>query len=1405
MNFDPLNKAACLVNLVDGGDAGNQPDARCNDAAFASAHPDICGSQSYLIIKPSSALIMRLSGVSYTVFEYANGIESQVIDGLHFTSSNPDIFLIGASTGSGTGLAKGSSIITVTRNGLSASATVTVLDSTVGCSETAVKSFILVDNSRSTSLSFGGVWNTRLDFAKAAAQRWADKLIVVDGAAKDGFKVSSFSDSIVDVTGDYIGDQTILDADINAIQQTLDKTDIFDPLSAAILDLTLAVADEKVLILISDGEQTTSTNFQPILDSAASFKAAGGVIIAIGLRASGLGFDLLERIATGGFFLNGTTATAQAVLDGLAFLKSAVCAGECVAAGDVYENRAQLDYSSFKNWEVIKGQVDLIGNGEYDYLPGNGLYVDMIGSHGYTRDNTIRSIDRFSLVAGSDYTIAFDVAGNNRQDVGPQSIKVYLRDPDAPATDPNIFEHLVSPEWDAGFQLYSFTFNSPKTLSAKIYFQQVLADATLDSPFGNILDDVVFSDANLNVLLSDNFDSENSTYIPPACGTSGIFQSPVQDPPAPSYLFSPYPGGNMDDCGSTPLDDAGVGARTKTEVSDGTYFQFTTPNFINQVAFTYAAAATWPLTISGSNDLISWVVIKSVNVIGSPNTGSAVLFDPVKYTYIKLAYNKASVSISAYSFSGISQIQCKYLYAISYLTTSGETKLSPLSDISSIDFSTKEDSAVTVTMPVPSDPRVTSKRLWRNDNNASSSMLLLAVVAVSASTYIDIETHGVFSSRASSFPAPPTYNSTLGGGFLALIPPMASPSSAFGTASSNSDDGFNHAFGAFSGVQYDLNSPGSFWQSAVPNSDQSIQFQFSTAQTVSQYSFAGSSGRDSSPTSWTLQGSNDGSNWVVLDTVVHHVWTNSNAHYVSDNHNVDVFNIPNTTPYIYYKIVVTDSVNKAALISLFAGYQIWQLQMYASVPGMSYGYVSSYYGCYGDQCSQSASEAAQYQDPNPLPDIESGAQPQKFTSTQNACAACLDGNVNTSPVSAVPLMTTDSTPSGLASANSEFGFPNSDAHNAFDGDDSTAWFAFNGNPPEFLQYKFAAAMAASAYSVKVLQQQIPVFVPAPVTYPLGFDFQASNDGSNWITLDSQASLIWSPGEEKRFPVSNSSAYLYYRLNYGGSEQSGLGEICKFGIYGSAPSQICKQGTATSYISQSDADSKALAAATNAANSALNCVHIYTSTQSYTAVCPLGNGTPVTQTANASSFVSQADADASATAVAKAAAIAALVCSNSNNTQQITINDNAAASPYPSVKVVSGLVGHITKVTVAINGLRHSYPNDISMLLVSPSGTKVNIIRSCGGQVLVTGINLVLDDSAGSSLSNTTMANGTFKPTQFGLFNAFPAPCPTGTPLLTLAAFIGEVGNGAWALYVQDTKSQDAGLIAAGFDLTIASA
>ncbi len=144
---------------------------------------------------------------------------------------------------------------------------------------------------------------------------------------------------------------------------------------------------------------------------------------------------------------------------------------------------------------------------------------------------------------------------------------------------------------------------------------------------------------------------------------------------------------------------------------------------------------------------------------------------------------------------------------------------------------------------------------------------------------------------------------------------------------------------------------------------------------------------------------------------------------------------------------------------------------------------------------------------------------------------------------------------------------------------------------------------------------------------------------------------------------------------------------------------------------------------------------------------------------------------------------------------ITINSSGSATPYPSTINVSGLPASGVKVKqVLINGLSHTFPSDIDMLLQSPTATNVVLISDQGGSNTISNVNLVFQD--GSPAIGTTIVSGTFRPTVDTGSDTYPAPGPgTVTPpsIPTLSSFTGNL-NGTWNLFVVDDASGDAGSI-----------
>ena len=156
-----------------------------------------------------------------------------------------------------------------------------------------------------------------------------------------------------------------------------------------------------------------------------------------------------------------------------------------------------------------------------------------------------------------------------------------------------------------------------------------------------------------------------------------------------------------------------------------------------------------------------------------------------------------------------------------------------------------------------------------------------------------------------------------------------------------------------------------------------------------------------------------------------------------------------------------------------------------------------------------------------------------------------------------------------------------------------------------------------------------------------------------------------------------------------------------------------------------------------------------------------------------------------------------------NPASIGIPSSGVAAPYPSNIVVSGFAGTVSKVTVALTNLNHTFPDDVDVLLVGPTGAKMILMSDAGGGLDVLNVTLNFDDTAPGALPDSTqIVSGTFRPTNFLTGDTFPAPAPPGPYGSALSVFNGLNPNGTWSLYVFDDASGDLGNISGGWNLTL---
>ena len=91
----------------------------------------------------------------------------------------------------------------------------------------------------------------------------------------------------------------------------------------------------------------------------------------------------------------------------------------------------------------------------------------------------------------------------------------------------------------------------------------------------------------------------------------------------------------------------------------------------------------------------------------------------------------------------------------------------------------------------------------------------------------------------------------------------------------------------------------------------------------------------------------------------------------------------------------------------------------------------------------------------------------------------------------------------------------------------------------------------------------------------------------------------------------------------------------------------------------------------------------------------------------------------------------------SNSTPVIIADADAGGPgvgslYPSPITVSALSGTITSLTVTLNGLTHTWPDDLALLLVGPNGQSLVLQSDVGGSNAVTNLTYTISDSGSST-------------------------------------------------------------------------
>jgi hypothetical protein len=292
-----------------------------------------------VIVKPSVATICNAGTVQMAAFLVSNQMESALTSGVTWASSNEAVATVdenGLVTAVGDGKAF-ISAIWMDRSGFSE---VTCSTEAACCSTVNVVTLLMIDNSRSMEGAFNAAYPTLL----AAAKRMADVFAGSLDVTKDVMALGTFSEVqelLMELGTSFMGDEI---NNLSTVFRGQDSTDILSALRFAIASINgCATCNRKVIVFFSDGESRPDLethDYYAIVDVARKFKESGGIIICVGLRASGSGYLTLQAIASNGFFLNvwgeGTTMI-DAATETLLGLRGYLCA-DYYTGGYVLDN-----------------------------------------------------------------------------------------------------------------------------------------------------------------------------------------------------------------------------------------------------------------------------------------------------------------------------------------------------------------------------------------------------------------------------------------------------------------------------------------------------------------------------------------------------------------------------------------------------------------------------------------------------------------------------------------------------------------------------------------------------------------------------------------------------------------------------------------------------------------------------------------------------------------------------------------------------------------------------------------------------------------------------------------------------------------------------------------------------------
>src|SRR5207244_950983 len=108
----------------------------------------------------------------------------------------------------------------------------------------------------------------------------------------------------------------------------------------------------------------------------------------------------------------------------------------------------------------------------------------------------------------------------------------------------------------------------------------------------------------------------------------------------------------------------------------------------------------------------------------------------------------------------------------------------------------------------------------------------------------------------------------------------------------------------------------------------------------------------------------------------------------------------------------------------------------------------------------------------------------------------------------------------------------------------------------------------------------------------------------------------------------------------------------------------------------------------------------------------------------------------------------------------------------------GATGLVGKMTVTLSNLNHTFPHDLNVLLVAPTGARTLLMSDAANGSSVSSADVTFDDAAPAPLPDFgQISSGTWHPSPYDPAAQFSSPAPAGPYGGALALFNGTDPNG----------------------------